>query len=65
MQLTAQIAPKNPKARRIPDACRTMGISRSHLYALATKGYIRLVRIGGRTVVPESEIDRILTEGVK
>jgi hypothetical protein len=39
-----------------------MGISRSHLYALEAKGLIRLVRLGGRTVVPETEIDRLLAE---
>ncbi len=49
-----------PRARRIPDACRAIGISRSHLYALAAKGQIRLIHIGGRTVVPETEIDRLI-----
>ncbi len=53
-----------PRARRITDACRALGVSRSHLYALASKGQIRLVHIGGRTVVPESEIDR-LVEGAR
>ena len=52
-----------PRARRIPDACHALGVSRSHLYALAAKGQLRLVHIGGRTLVPESEIDR-LVEGV-
>lgn len=51
-----------PRARRINDACAALGVSRSHLYALASKGLIRLVRIGNRTVVPESEIDRLLGE---
>jgi excisionase family DNA binding protein len=54
-----------PRARRIPDACRAIGISRSHIYLLAKKGHLRLVRIGGRTVVPETEIDRLLAETVK
>jgi excisionase family DNA binding protein len=49
-----------PRARRINDACTILQISRSHLYALASKSKIRLIRIGGRTVVPESEIERIL-----
>jgi excisionase family DNA binding protein len=55
------VAP-NPRARHVNDACRILQISRSHLYAMASKGLIRLVRIGNRTVVPESEIDRILGE---
>lgn len=54
-------APK-PRARHINDACQILQISRSHLYAMAAKGLIRLVRIGNRTVVPESEIDRLLGE---
>jgi excisionase family DNA binding protein len=51
------------RARRINPACGALGISRSHLYALAKRGRIRLVRLGGRTVVPESEIERVLREG--
>ena len=51
------------RARRIKPACDALGISRSHLYALAKRGRIRLVRLGGRTVVPESEIERVLREG--
>lgn len=51
-----------PRARRINDACAALGVSRSHLYNLAAKGEIRLARIGNRTLVPESEIDRLLGE---
>jgi excisionase family DNA binding protein len=51
-----------PRARRINDACAALGVSRSHLYNLAGEGKLRLVRIGNRTVVPESEIDRLLGE---
>jgi excisionase family DNA binding protein len=54
---------ERPRARRLHDACQTIGISRSHLYALEKAGKIRLVRIGGRVVVPETEIDRLLSEG--
>ncbi len=53
-----------PRARRVNDACAALGVGRSHLYALAREGKIRLVRIGNRTVVPESEIDRLLGEAV-
>jgi excisionase family DNA binding protein len=54
----------NRRARRINAACEALDISRSHLYALAAKGKIKLIRIGGRTLVPESEIDRLVEEGV-
>jgi hypothetical protein len=33
------------------------------LYKLAGQGKVKLVRIAGRTVVPETEIDRLTTEG--
>jgi excisionase family DNA binding protein len=52
-----------PRARRIQDASRAIGISRTTIYNLAAAGKIRLIKIGGRTLVPESEIDR-LVEGV-
>ena len=55
--------PDAPKARRVPDACRAIGISRSMLYKLAGQGKVKLVRIAGRTIVPETEIDRLTTEG--
>ncbi|RBP18162.1 excisionase family DNA binding protein [Roseiarcus fermentans] len=54
-----------PKARRVPEACKALGISKAMLYKLAARGKIRLVRIGGRTVVPESEIDRLASEGAR
>lgn len=50
------------RAYRIPDACRALSISRAHLYYLASKGKLRLVKIGGRTVLPATEITRILGE---
>jgi excisionase family DNA binding protein len=52
-----------PKARRIPEACAALGIGRSTIYALAADGKIRLIHIGRRTLVPESEIDRLVAEG--
>jgi len=64
MQHETQSPVNAPKARRIPEACRAMGISRSMLYRLAAEGKVRLVRIAGRTVVPETEIERIVTHGV-
>jgi len=51
------------KARRVNDACLALGISRATLYKLAAQGKIKLIKIGGRTLVPESEIDRLASEG--
>jgi excisionase family DNA binding protein len=55
--------PSWPKARRVPEACQALGVCRSTLYKLAGEGKIKLVRIGGRTLVPEVEIDRLAFEG--
>ncbi len=51
-----------PRAYRVNDACRILSISRSHLYDLASAGKVRLVRLGARTLVPASEIARLLGE---
>ena len=55
--------PDATKARRVNDACRAIGIGRSTLYKLAADDKIKLVRILGRTLVPESEIERLVKEG--
>jgi excisionase family DNA binding protein len=48
-----------PKARRIKDACAALGVGKSTLYKLRSEGKLRMVHIAGRTLVPESEIDRL------
>lgn len=52
-----------PRAFRIPDACRILSLSRSHLYDLAAKGRVKLLKIGGRTLVAADEIERLLKDG--
>jgi excisionase family DNA binding protein len=42
------------------NASHALGISRTTIYNLAATGKIRLIKIGGRTLVPESEIDRLV-----
>jgi excisionase family DNA binding protein len=56
-------AAEAPKARRVPDACKALGVSPALIYRLAKEGKLRLVRIAGRTLVPESEIDRLVQDG--
>lgn len=51
-----------PLANRIPDACRRLGVGRSSLYELIKSGDLRTIKIGTRTLVPESELQRIITE---
>ena len=37
------------------------GCSRAHLYNLVARGELQVVKVGHRTLVPASEIDRLLT----
>jgi excisionase family DNA binding protein len=62
-RIEAGLSGRGRKARRIPEACEALGICRSTLYKLAAQNKLRLVHIAGRTVVPESEIDRLASEG--
>jgi excisionase family DNA binding protein len=47
-------------AWRVNDALRQLSISRATLYKKANSGEIRLARIGGRTLVPDAEIKRLV-----
>jgi excisionase family DNA binding protein len=51
------------RAHRVKDACQTLGISSATLYRLAAVGKIKLIKIGGRTLIPEAEIARLSNEG--
>lgn len=48
-----------PLAYRINDACQILQISRSHLYELIARGEIRLIKIGCRSLIPATEIERL------
>ena len=52
-----------PDAWRVNDALRQLSISRATLYKMASNGEIRLAHIGGRTLVPDVEIKRLVGEG--
>ena len=52
-----------PDAWRVADAVRQLSVSRATLYKMANKGEIRLAHIGGRTLVPDAEIRRLIGEG--
>lgn len=51
-----------PDAWRVNDALLQLGISRATLYKMAGNGEVRLARIGGRTLVPDAEIKRLIGE---
>jgi excisionase family DNA binding protein len=54
-----------PRAYRINDACQILQISRSHIYELISRGEIRLIKIGGRSLISATEIQRLLNGGVQ
>lgn len=57
-----QGSPSAPLAHRIPDACQRIGLGRSSLYELIKAGRLQTVRIAGRTLVPEAELQRLIAE---
>lgn len=60
-----QTAPFEVIAFRIPDAVKASGLSRSTIYELAAAGKLKLSRIGGRTLVPRAELERLIAAGQK
>jgi|LULE01.1.fsa_nt_gb excisionase family DNA binding protein len=52
-----------PRVFSITDAAEMLGVSRSHMYTLRSEGVIRFVKLLNRTVVPASEIERVLSSG--
>lgn len=58
-----QTPPFEVIAFRIPDAVKASGLSRSTIYELAAAGKLKLSRIGGRTLVPRAELERLIAAG--
>lgn len=46
----------------VEGACKLLGIGRTSLYALIDAGEITPIKIGRRTLVPDSEISRYVEE---
>ncbi len=59
---TGRVETSFERANPLKEACHRLGCSRSSLYVMAGQGLIAFRKIGGRTVVMESEIMRILRE---
>ena len=51
-----------PLALRINDTCSAIGIGRTNLYAMIAAGKIKAIKIAGRTLIPRSEIDRLIAD---
>lgn len=51
-----------PLAHRVDSACHRLGIGRTKLYSLITEKKLRAIKIGTRTLIPESELQRLITD---
>jgi excisionase family DNA binding protein len=58
-------APFEPLAYGVNDFCRRIGVSPSTFWKLVAEEKIHVTRIGGRTLIPASEVARLLREGTK
>ena len=54
-----------PLAHRVPDFCDRLGICKSTFWKYVKAGKIRVIRIGGRTLVSHAEAVRLSTDGAK
>ena len=53
----------SPRLYSVPDACRVLGgMGRTWLYGQIKAGRIRTIKLGARTMVPATEIDRVIAE---
>ena len=60
-QTINKLAEGGKRAYRIDEACHCLGIGRTSLYGLVKAGELKLIKIAGRSLVPQSEIERLTT----
>lgn len=51
---------EKPFAYRVKTFCRRFEISASTFWLLVQKGEIKTIKLGGSTLIPSSEVDRLL-----
>jgi excisionase family DNA binding protein len=51
-----------PRVYTIPQAAAALGIGRSSIYALRKAGRLGFAHVGGRAVIPVSELDQIVAD---
>ncbi len=51
-----------PLVYRINDFCNVIGLSRTSIYELIKDGKLKSVKIAGRTLIPATEAQRLLSE---
>ena len=51
-----------PLASTIPTACNRLGIGRTLIYSLLKQGKLKSIKLGNRTLIPETELQRLVAE---
>jgi predicted DNA-binding transcriptional regulator AlpA len=62
LHLQSEPRAEERRAYRIPDFCWRYGVSRSMAYKLAKEGRLRLVKIGGRSLILHEDAEALLRE---
>ncbi len=57
------LPPADAIAFRIDDACRLSGLGRTTVYGLVRAGRLRLIRVGGRSLIDGDSLRRLLRGG--
>jgi excisionase family DNA binding protein len=57
-------APVERQAYTVAEFAHALGLSRAFAYKLIDEGEVRTVRLGRRVLVPRTEVDRILADGI-
>jgi len=53
-----------PLVHSIPEACARLGVGKTMFFELLHQGHVRSIKIGRRTLIPESELVRLVDERV-
>ena len=59
-QLIKEASANERVAWRINERAFRLGVSRATIYKLAAAGKLRLIKVGGRTLIPDAEIMRLV-----
>jgi excisionase family DNA binding protein len=49
-----------PLAHQIPEACARVGVGRTMMYQLIKEGQIKPIKVGRRTLIPETELQKLV-----
>jgi excisionase family DNA binding protein len=61
---TKEEPPLKKLAFSVHEAAGALGLSASSIWKWISLGQLRAVRVGGRTLIPADELDRILKSGI-